>query len=230
MQDRKRIYVIEDEEDIAELLRFNLTLEGYEIKTFTTAESGLEAVLSDTPDLLLLDLMLPGMSGLDICKKIRISNEAQDLPIIMLTAKGEEADVVRGLEIGADDYIPKPFSPKILNARVAALFRRDRKRSEDQEANIKLHNMEICPGRHEVLVAGTKVDLTHSEFQILHFLSMRPGWVFTRSQIVDAIRGENYAVTDRSIDFQMVGLRKKLGSAGEYIETVRGVGYKFKEA
>ncbi|MCB0348280.1 MAG: response regulator transcription factor [Bdellovibrionales bacterium] len=229
MKQRKIVYVIEDEEDIAELLRFNLTLKGYELKTFPSGEVGLKAFLENPPDLLLLDLMLPGMSGLDICKEIRAHKNTSSLPIIMLTAKGEEQDIVRGLEIGADDYIPKPFSPKILNARVSALFRRDRQHVPDKVSTIKLRELEIHPGRYEVLVNGAKVDLTHSEFQILHFLVMRPGWVFTRGQIVDAIRGENYAVTDRSIDFQMVGLRKKLGAAGDYIETVRGVGYKFKE-
>tara|TARA_B100001248_G_scaffold262733_1_gene261895 strand:- start:15324 stop:16016 length:693 start_codon:yes stop_codon:yes gene_type:complete len=229
MQSRKQIFIIEDEEDIAELLRFNLSLEGYDIKTFPDAESGLQAVLKESADLLLLDLMLPGMSGLEICRQIRADHKTKSLPIIMLTAKGEEADIVRGLEMGADDYITKPFSPKILNARVAALLRRENKHMPDQSSDIMINNVQIHPGRHEVLVDGKKIDLTHSEFQILHFLAMRPGWVFTRGQIVDAIRGENYAVTDRSIDFQMVGLRKKMGSAGEYIETVRGVGYKFRE-
>jgi len=229
MQNKKKVFVIEDEDDIAELLRFNLTLEGYEIKTFLDGENGLQAVLSDQPDLLLLDLMLPGMSGLEICRQIRANSQAKSLPIIMLTAKGEESDIVRGLEIGADDYITKPFSPKILNARVAAMFRRGEQHKADTGENIVLKDLEIVPGKHEVLISGQKIDLTHSEFQILYFLAMRPGWVFTRGQIVDAIRGENYAVTDRSIDFQMVGLRKKLGIVGDYIETVRGVGYKFRE-
>ncbi len=223
------IYAIEDEHDIAELIRFNLALSGYDVKTFSNGEEGCHACLQEPPDLLLLDLMLPGMSGHEVCVRLRSENDTRTLPIIMLTAKGEEQDIVRGLDVGADDYITKPFSPQILNARVTAALRRANSHEVSEDEIIERHNVMVHPGRFEVRVDGSEVALTRSEFQILHCLAKRPGWVFTRGQIVDAIRGENYAVTDRSIDFQMVGLRRKLGDAGRYIETIRGVGYKFKE-
>lgn len=226
----EKIYVVEDEEDIAELIRYNLSHQGYSVTCFTSGETGLEAVQSNPPDLLLLDLMLPGLSGLEICESIRGHSSLNKVPIIMVTAKGEEADIVRGLELGADDYLTKPFSPKVLVARVGAVLRRSSQGREISPNDIvAIRGLRIDPGRHEVTLNDQKIDLTNSEFQILHFLALRPGWVFTRSQIVDAIRGENYAVTNRSIDFQMVGLRKKLGPMGEYIETVRGVGYRFRE-
>ncbi|MCB0392308.1 MAG: response regulator transcription factor, partial [Bdellovibrionales bacterium] len=187
------------------------------------------ALEQTSPDLLLLDLMLPGVDGLEICRRVKQSSQKKHIPIIMVTAKGEEHDVVRGLELGADDYVSKPFSPKVLIARSKAVIRRGKNPIENEEGLIDREGLFIHPGRHEVKIDNEKIELTNSEFQILHFLSRRPGWVFTRSQIVDAIHGENYAVTDRSIDFQMVGLRKKLGRLGAYIETVRGVGYRFKE-
>jgi two-component system phosphate regulon response regulator PhoB len=147
----------------------------------------------------------------------------------MVTAKGEEADIVTGLELGADDYITKPFSPKVLIARMRAVLRR-RDRAETAEDDVlKFDDIIIHPGRHEVTVEGDRVDLTFTEFRILHILARRPGWVFTRHQIVDAIHGEHYPVTDRAVDVQIVGLRRKLGSAGDYIETVRGVGYRFRD-
>jgi two-component system phosphate regulon response regulator PhoB len=232
----KRIFAVEDEADIAELVRYNLTLEGFHVETFGSGEEGLQAVENQPPSLLLLDLMLPGMSGLEICRVLRSQEKTRNLPIIIVSAKGEEEDVVRGLELGADDYITKPFSPKVLASRITAVLRRSENRNQPLgEADIvEFPGIMIHPGRHEVVVGAPpekseKVSLTHSEFQILHFLARRPGWVFTRSQIVDAVHGENYAVTDRSIDFQMVGLRKKLGDMGQHIETVRGVGYRFKE-
>jgi two-component system phosphate regulon response regulator PhoB len=147
----------------------------------------------------------------------------------MLTARGEEPDIVRGLELGADDYITKPFSPRILLARIQAILRRREAEAKEKDAVLRVHNLVIHPGRHEVVIDGETLDLTFTEFRLLHYLARRPGWVFTRSQIVDAVRGEGYAVTDRAVDVQVVGLRKKLGPAGHYIETVRGVGYRMKE-
>lgn len=225
------IYVIEDETDIARLISFNLSLIGYQVKTFANGEEGLSAVIQDQPNLLLLDIMLPGMSGLEICKKIRAVANFSQMPIIMVSAKGSELDIVQGLELGADDYITKPFSPMILSARVGAILRRIKQNTlVSAEGVLTLNNLVIHPGKHEVTSQGHKVDLTPSEFQILYFLAQKAGWVFTRSQIVDAIHGMHHAVTERTIDFQMVGIRKKLGPAGENIETVRGIGYRYKEA
>jgi two-component system alkaline phosphatase synthesis response regulator PhoP len=147
----------------------------------------------------------------------------------MLTAKGEEADIVTGLELGADDYMTKPFSPRILVARVKAVLRGRKREGKNDSDVLSIHDLVIHPGRREVLVNGEPVPLTYTEFGILHYLAAKPGWVFTRTQIVDAVRGDDYFVTDRSVDVQIVGLRKKLGSAGKYIETVRGVGYRFRE-
>ena len=152
-----------------------------------------------------------------------------NVPIVMLTAKDEESDIITGLEIGADDYMTKPFSPRVLVARVRNLLRRKKQEATNPDAVIKRDDIMIHPGRHEVLIKGKAVDLTFTEFKVLQVLAARPGWVFTRQQIVDAVRGEDYAVTDRSVDVQIVGLRRKLGVYGQYIETVRGVGYRFKE-
>ena len=181
------------------------------------------------PDLIILDLMLPNVDGLDVCKELKKNSQTQHIPIIMLTAKTEEADVVTGLELGADDYVTKPFSPRVLVARVRAVLRRKTYGLDNKSEPLSIHEIIIHPGRHEVLVDGESVDLTFTEFNILQFLAKRPGWVFTRYQIVDAVRGDDYPVTERSVDVQIVGLRKKLGDYGHYIETVRGVGYRFKE-
>ncbi len=173
--------------------------------------------------------MLPGLSGLDVCRKIRDDSKYANVPIVMLTAKGEESDVVKGLELGADDYVTKPFSLKVLITRIRAVLRRSPHKTEEAGQTIDFPDLEINLDKHEVRVAGKNVNLTLSEFSILHALAQRPGWVFTRAQIVNWIRGDDYAVTDRSIDFQIVGLRKKLGAVAHYVETVRGVGYRFKD-
>ena len=226
---KERILVVDDEEDILELVRFNLAREGYDLVCTTSGEEAPEIARKKHPDLLILDLMLPGIDGLEVTKILKNDVKTKDIPIIMLTAKGEEADIVTGLELGADDYVTKPFSPRILVARVRAALRRKVKDSPEDESLVKIHSLEIHPGRREVLVDNQRVQLTFTEFAILNFLARRPGWVFTRFQIVDAVRGDDYPVTDRSVDVQIVGLRKKLGSAGKYIETVRGVGYRFQE-
>ncbi len=226
---KERILVVDDEEDILELVRFNLAREGYVLICTTSGEKTLEIARKEHPDLLVLDLMLPGIDGLEVAKILKNDVKTKDIPIIMLTAKGEEADIVTGLELGADDYVTKPFSPRVLVARVRAALRRKVKDSPEEESPVKIHNLAIHPGRREVLVDDKRVQLTFTEFAILNFLARRPGWVFTRFQIVDAVRGDDYPVTDRSVDVQIVGLRKKLGSAGKYIETVRGVGYRFQE-
>jgi len=228
---KNRILAVDDEEDIVELVRYNLEREGYETLSAFSGKEALEIISKKRPDLIVLDLMLPDLDGLEITRRLKRDEELKDIPIVMLTAKGEEADVVVGLELGADDYIVKPFSPRILVARVkSVLRRRDSGNLADiRSESIRIHDIEIHMGRHQVYLAGEPIDLTFSEFEILAFLSRRPGWVFTRSQIVDAIRGDNYPVTERSVDVQVVGLRRKLGVQGDYIETVRGVGYRFKE-
>ena len=226
---KEKILVVDDEEDILELLKYNLSREGYKVSCAASGEATLRAVRSGIPDLIVLDLMLPGIDGLEVARQLKNDVKTRDVPIVMLTAKGEEADIVTGLELGADDYITKPFSPRVLVARVKAVLRRKVKDPPDKTSVLRIHDVEIHPGRREVLVNGEPVQLTFTEFGILNFLARRSGWVFTRSQIVDAVRGDDYFVTDRSVDVQIVGLRKKLGPAGTDIETVRGVGYRFRD-
>jgi two-component system phosphate regulon response regulator PhoB len=174
--------------------------------------------------------MLPGMDGLEVCKALKADSTTHNIPVMMLTARSEEADIVTGLELGADDYITKPFSRRVLLARVKAVLRRGSENAAiDDSGPVRIHDLVINPKRHEVLVNGESIVLTFTEFRVLHFLANRPGWVFTRSQIVEAVRGDDYPVTDRSVDVQIVGLRKKLGDTGHYIETVRGVGYRFMD-
>jgi two-component system phosphate regulon response regulator PhoB len=211
------------------LVRYNLQKEGYRVTCVTSGEGGLKTARSEIPDLVLLDLMLPGMDGLEVCRVLKNDPKTRHIPVVMLTARSEEADIVAGLELGADDYITKPFSPRVLIARVRAVLRRGSKEPPAETETIRVHNVVIHPGRHEVLVGDRPVELTFTEFRILHFLARHPGWVYTRSQIVDAVRGDDYPVTDRAVDVQIVGLRKKLGSQGDYIETVRGIGYRLKE-
>lgn len=225
----EKILVVEDEETIQELIRYNLAREGYQVTCAASGEKGLNAARTGNPDLILLDLMLPGLDGLDVCKELKRDAATRNIAVIMVTAKGEESDVVTGLELGADDYVTKPFSPKVLLSRVKAVLRRKRTPARDAVEIIRVRELTIHPGRHEVLLKNKKLDLTFTEFSILQKLATRPGWVFTRGQIVDAVRGEDHAVTDRSVDFQVVGLRRKLGDCSEYIETVRGVGYRFQE-
>jgi two-component system alkaline phosphatase synthesis response regulator PhoP len=226
---KETILVVEDEEDIRELLKYNLEKEGYQVFGAATGEEALQAVRRRRPDLILLDLMLPGIDGLEVCRRIKSEPQARHLPIVMLTAKGEETDIVTGLELGADDYVTKPFSPRVLVARLRAALRRRSQPLPPQTAPLKTDELVIHPGRHEVLLQGQPIPLTVTEFRLLHLLARRPGWVFTRSQIVNEIHGEDYPVSDRSIDVQIVSLRKKLGAFGSRIETIRGVGYRFKD-
>ncbi len=226
---KERILIIEDEEDILELIRVNLERDGYQVTGVTSGEKGIDTARSDMPDLVILDLMLPGIDGLDVCRLMKNDPRTAHIPVVMLTARGEEADVVTGLEIGAHDYIIKPFSTRVLVARIRSILRRKGRESVEDTESIKVHDIAIHPGRHEVIAGGKTADLTPTEFQILHYMARRPGWVFTRNQIIDGIRQDNAIVTDRSVDVQIAGLRKKLGKSGQYIETVRGIGYRFKE-
>jgi len=222
------ILIIEDEEDIRELVKYNLQRENFDVLEAESGEEGLKLVERVMPDLVLLDLMLPGKDGLEICRMLKRNPRTQNIPVVMMTARGEESDIITGLELGADDYVVKPFSPKVLGARVKAVLRRKASTPElAPEDVIKIYDLVIHPGRHEVLVKDKPVDLSATEFRLLHFLARRPGWVSTRYQIVDAVHGEDYPVTERSVDVQVVGLRRKLKRAGDYIETVRGVGYRF---
>jgi len=222
------ILVVEDEQDIQELIRYNLTKEGYRVTVVATGEEALWAVHGDPPGLVLLDLMLPGIDGLEVARQLKSDPTTRGVPLIILTAKGDEADVVSGLEIGADDYVPKPFSPRVLIARIRAVLRRATQEPADDNAPVSVGDLAIHPGRHEVLLGGKPIQLTPTEFRVLYILARRPGWVFTRYQIADAIHEGDGPVTDRSIDVQIVGLRRKLGAAAARIETVRGVGYRFQ--
>jgi two-component system, OmpR family, alkaline phosphatase synthesis response regulator PhoP len=226
---RKHIYVVEDEEDIVDLVRFNLSKEGYQVSTTLSGEEALKGIPRAAPDLILLDLMLPGVDGLEICRLLKRDAKTAGVPIIMVTAKGEESDIVAGLELGADDYVTKPFSPKVLVARVRAVLRRRQAAPPAADDVLHVHDIVIDPSRHQVLCGKTRVELTATEFKLLHLLARRPGRVYTREQIVSSVKGDDYPVTDRSVDVQIVGLRRKLGSHGDCVETVRGVGYRFRE-
>lgn len=232
---KRSVLVVEDEEDIRELVSYNLLKEGYQVTTVASGEEALAIATSQAPDLVLLDLMLPGVDGLTVCQRLRGHPATAGVGIIMLTAKGEESDVVTGLNVGANDYITKPFSRNVLIARVRAVLRNLPPKTDaegspaDSEAMIKVHNIVIHPGRHAVLVDGRQADLSATEFRVLMVLARKPGWVFTREQILDAVHGDSYAITNRAVDVQILGLRRRLGTAGEYVETVRGVGYRLKE-
>ncbi len=227
------ILVVEDDTDIQQLVSYNLIKSGFNVTCADSGEEALQLLEQEQVDLILLDLMLPGKDGMEVCTLIREKLDGSTLPIIMLTAKSEEDDIVTGLACGADDYVTKPFSPRVLIARVQAMLRRKHEREladrQPDEETIAIHSMVIHRGRHEVLVAGQHVHLTTTEFTILEQLAGRPGWVFTRQQIIDRIRGYDYLITPRAVDVQIFGLRKKLGDAGAYIETVRGLGYRLKE-
>lgn len=226
---RARIVVVDDEPDILELVHYNLSKENYEVLCISSGEEGITTIQHTLPDLLILDLMLPGIDGLEVCKQLKQHPRTASVPIIILTAKGEEADVVTGLELGADDYLTKPFSPRVLMARVKAVLRRPHTDPPADDAVITQGPLSIHPGRHEVLVQGKPVALTPTEFRILHLLARRPGWVFTRNQIIEAAQGDDASVTARAVDVHIVALRRKLGACGEAIETIRGVGYRLQE-
>jgi len=225
---KAKVLVVDDEEDIRELVQLNLAPEGYEVLTCGTGERALELARNKLPNLIILDLMLPGIDGLDVCKKLKGDAKTKSIPILMLTAKAEDADIVIGLELGADDYVTKPFSGKVLAARVRRILRGAAQPIDDFKM-IHIQDLTIDPARHEVLIKNRPIDLTLTEFNVLQTLARRPGLVFTRYQIVDSLHGGDYVVTDRAVDVQMVSLRKKLGPYGKYIETVRGVGYRFKD-
>jgi two-component system phosphate regulon response regulator PhoB len=226
---REQILVVDDEEDLLELIRYNLAKEGYRVNCASSGEEAVQKARAELPGLIVLDLLLPSIDGLDVCRTLKSDPKTSHIPIVMLTAKGEEIDIVTGLEVGADDYVTKPFSPRVLLARVKAVLRRKARQQPDAAQPLKIDNLVIDPVRHEVLLDGQPIALTFTEFRLLHVLAQRRGRAFTRVQIVDAVMGEDYPVTDRSVDVHVASLRKKLGPMGSSIETVRGVGYRFKE-
>ncbi len=225
---RETLLVVEDEEDILKLVRYNLSNEGYRVLTATAGEDAINIAKTRAPDLVILDLMLPGIDGLTVCRILQNDPTTHSIPIVMLTAKGEESDIVTGLELGAEDYVTKPFSPKVLIARVRRVLRRREVEPPSPDEVIRMCEISIDQNRHVVTAGGENVDLTLTEFRLLESLARKPGWVFTRYQLVEASRGEDSEVTDRSVDVHMVSLRRKLGAAGELIETVRGVGYRMR--
>jgi two-component system, OmpR family, alkaline phosphatase synthesis response regulator PhoP len=226
---RTRILVVDDEPDILELVQYNLSKAQYEVVGVESGEEALVQVRTTPPDLIVLDLMLPGVDGLEVCRALKRDTRTAAVPIVMLTARGEEADIVAGLELGADDYLTKPFSPRVLLARIRAVLRRLHTESVAEDAVITHHGLVLHPGRHEVLVEGQPVPLTLTEFRVLHLLARHPGWVFTRNQIIAATQGADVNVTERAVDVHIVSLRRKLGAIGEAIETIRGVGYRLQE-
>jgi len=230
---KANILVVEDDIDIQQLVSYNLIKAGFNVSCADSGEEGLQVLEQEHIDLILLDLMLPGKDGMEICSLIRAQRNHDRLPVIMLTARSEEDDIVTGLSCGADDYVTKPFSPRVLIARVQAQLRRKQEKTgqeqRPEQETISIHSMVIHSGRHEVLVDGKQIHLTTTEFTILEQLAGRPGWVFSRQQIIDTIRGYDFLITPRAVDVQIFGLRKKLGSSGGYIETVRGIGYRLRE-
>ena len=226
---RVRILVVDDEPDILELIRYNLTRNNYDMTGVASGEEAFASVRTSPPDLVVLDLMLPGVDGLEVCRRLKNDARTVGMPVIILSAKGEEADVVTGLELGADDYLTKPFSPRVLLARIKAVLRRQQSEPDADDTVITHHDLQIHPGRHEVQMASALVQLTLTEFRILHLLARRPGWVFTRNQILEAAQGDDSSVTTRAVDVHIVALRRKLGPNGDLIETIRGVGYRLQE-
>ena len=227
----KQITLIEDEPDIQEIVAYNLKREGFQVNTAFTGEVGLTLIERKRPDLILLDLMLPGIDGLEVCRRIRARSETRDVPIIIVSAKGEESDVVLGLGLGADDYISKPFSPREVVARVRAVLRRSQiKGNEAIGKDLITHGLlTIEPGKHKVTLNGEEIIFTASEFKMLSTLALNPGRVFTREQLINQSLGENVVVVDRNIDVHIRAIRKKLGEQNNFIETIRGIGYRFKE-
>jgi phosphate regulon transcriptional regulator PhoB len=226
----EKIVVIEDETDILEVIAYNLKREGYDVVTSTSGEDGLEKIERTKPNLVVLDLMLPEIDGIELCRKLKSDPVTQSIPVIMVTAKGEESDVVLGLGVGADDYVTKPFSPRELTARVKAVLRRAKSRGETGvRERVAFEGVVIDPQRHEVKVDGETVMLTATEFRLLHFLASHPGRVFTRDHLLTRVVGEDAIVIDRNIDVHVRAIRKKLGARRDLVETIRGVGYRFRD-
>ena len=226
---KESVLIIEDDPDIVEFVQYNLEREGFRVFTADNGETGLHEATTRLPSLILLDLMLPGIDGIEVCRRLKQAKATQLIPLVMLTAKGEESDVVLGLGLGADDYVTKPFSPKELIARLQAVLRRSTKdRSETKDERLRIGPLIIDPTRHEVLLNGEAIPFTLAEFRLLQTLASSPGRVFTRDQLLDRITGGDAVVIDRNVDVHVRSIRKKLEDEGDLILTVRGVGYKCK--
>ncbi|MDR2942879.1 MAG: response regulator transcription factor [Treponema sp.] len=223
------ILIIEDDPEIQELLSLSFSKEGWKLIQVKTGEEGLKILKTKKVNCILLDIMLPGIDGLNILKKIKDIESCRNVPVIMTTAKGEEADIVAGLELGADDYVVKPYSPKVLIARIRAGLRRQEESSVKKTDTVwQQGEIKLDAARHIVFCGDKQIDLFATEFALLKHFLCNPEIVFSRNQIIEAIRGSDYPVTDRSVDVQILGLRRKLGKAGDMIETIRGVGYRFR--
>jgi len=231
MASKTPILIVEDEREIGDLVRLNLCKEGYQAVLVESGEAALDHVAHHDVSLVILDLMLPGIDGQEVCRRMKWDEQTRQIPIIMLSARGEESDIVTGLELGADDYIVKPFSAKVLIARIRkALSREKEMLTASSRAQTRIGSIEIDHDRYEVRVDGTPVSVTSSEFQILRFLASRPGFVRTRDQIIEATHGQRVVMSSRTVDVHITSLRRKLGSAGDLIETIRGVGYRLEES
>jgi two-component system phosphate regulon response regulator PhoB len=224
---KDKILIIEDDHDIVEMLEYNLKEAGYETLSALNGEEGIALAGKESPDLIILDIMLPIVDGFEVCRILKKDDMTAQVPIIILSAKSQETDKVVGLELGADDYVTKPFSPRELIARTRAILRRGR--GEQIGKRTERGDISIDSTRHKVTVKGKEISLTFTEFKLLEFLARRPGIVFSRAQILDAVSGEDALVCDRTVDAHIKSLRQKLGSAKDYIETIRGAGYRFKE-
>ncbi len=226
---KRTVLAIDDEKDLIELVRYNLEKEGFQVRGAHDGETGLALAIQERPDIVLVDLMLPGIDGLEVCRRLRADARTSAIPLIMLTAKSGESDRVVGLELGADDYVTKPFSPRELVARVRALLRRTSGQQEPP-AQVRRGDLLIDLDRREVTSAETPLELTATEFRLIHFLASHPGRVFTRGELIDNVLGRDVVVLDRTVDVHVMSLRRKLGKLGACVETVRGFGYRFREA
>ncbi len=224
---RSKVVIIEDEADIIEIISYNLKREGFTVYSANRGDDGINLVRDKAPQLVILDLMLPGMDGLSVCQQLKADPLTKDIPIIIVSAKEEESDVVIGLGLGADDYVAKPFSPRELLARVKAVLRRSPVREASQDERITIGEITIDLSRHEVMVAGAAVKLTATEFKLLHQLASQPGRAFSREQLLNRVVGEGVVVVDRNIDVHIRSVRKKLGAGQNVIQTIRGIGYRF---
>jgi two-component system alkaline phosphatase synthesis response regulator PhoP len=223
------VLVIDDEKDLIELVRYNLEKEGFGVLDAGDGESGLSRAASEKPDLIVVDLMLPGIDGFEVCRRLRADSGTSGIPIIMLTAKTSDADRIVGLELGADDYVTKPFNPRELTARVKAILRRSAGFRPDQ-ALLRRGELSINPASHEVSCGRKKINLTATEYRLIQFLASHPGFVYSRNALIDGALGRDVTVLDRTIDVHIMSLRKKLGKCGEWVETIRGFGYRFKDS